>query len=212
MLRCSMDAGAQRRASHMLWRGSGKRPVASGRLVTICRPQAGYDPAGAGRKEFGAMDILHRLSTARAAAGREGLIYHALARLDARALADLGVDRAEIRGVARLGARSGPGGADLREVLAQLRAGQADATSEPLTGLAAIAAGLWRAAAASDLGRSIQLRLLWRRAFQVRAELRSYSPRELMTDLRLSPAEIDDTAAVSADERVAAFVAANPSF
>jgi uncharacterized protein YjiS (DUF1127 family) len=181
--------------------------------VTICRPQAGYDPAGAGRKEFGAMDILHRLSTARAAAGREGLIYHALARLDARALADLGVDRAEIRGVARLGARSGPGGVDLREVLAQVRAGQADATSEPLTGLAAIAADLWRAAAASDLGRSIQLRLLWRRAFrQVRAELRSYSPRELMTDLRLSPAEIDDTAAVSADERVAAFVAANPAF
>ena len=100
------------------------------------------------------MDILHRLSTARAAAGREGLIYHALARLDARALADLGVDRAEIRSVARLGARSGPGGVDLREVLAQVRAGQADATSEPLTGLAAIAADLWRAAAASDLGRS----------------------------------------------------------
>ncbi|MFL5335524.1 MAG: hypothetical protein ACJ8H8_20645 [Geminicoccaceae bacterium] len=160
------------------------------------------------------MNLLHRIAAARATARRESIIHDGLARLDARALGDLGIERADIRAVAHFGARVGPEGTQLRDALAHVRrAKAAQGDGAPLTGLAALVAQLWQAAAESDLGRGVHLRRFWRRAFrQVRAELRSYSPRELMADLRLSPAEIDDIAAEGADQRVAAFVAANPAF
>jgi uncharacterized protein YjiS (DUF1127 family) len=65
----------------------------------------------------------------------------------------------------------------------------------------------------SELGRRIQLRLVWWRAYrQMRGELATYSDRELMTDLRLARSQIGEVAAEGADERVADFVAANPGF
>ena len=48
-------------------------------------------------------------------------------------------------------------------------------------------------------------------AQRMRAELATYSDRELMADLRLARSEIDEIAAEGADERLAAYVAANPS-
>ena len=130
-----------------------------------------------------------------------------------RALADLGIERDQIGAVARIGARTGAEGIHLRDALAQARSTQEEGTPEPLTGLAAIVAQLWQAAAETDLGRRVRLRLVWRSAYnQVRAELQTYSPRELMADLRYSRSEIDDLATEGADERVAAFIAANPSF
>lgn len=66
---------------------------------------------------------------------------------------------------------------------------------------------------ASALGRRVRLELVWRRAHRrMRAELATYSDRELMTDLRLTRSEIDGVAAEGADERVAAFIADNPGF
>ena len=155
------------------------------------------------------MNLLHHIATA----ARENEIYRGLARLDARALADLGIERAEIGPLARLVAESGSADIHLQDALAQLRRDRAGAAPEPLTGLAARVARLWQAAGETDLGRSLKLRLLWRSAFrQARAELRAYSPRELMADLRLSPSNIDDLAAEAADDKVAAFVAANPAY
>ena len=153
------------------------------------------------------MNLSHHIATA----VRESTIYRGLARLDARALADLGLERAEIGPLARLVADSGRTDIHLQDALAQLRHDRA--APEQLTGLAALVARLWQAARASDLGRSVQLRRLWSQAFRrARAELRSYSPRELMADLRLSPSNIDDLAAETADAKVAAFVGANPAY
>lgn len=154
------------------------------------------------------MNLLHHIATA----ARESRIYRGLARLDDRALADLGIERAEIGPLARLVAESGTPDIHLQDALAQLRRDRI-AAPEQLTGLAALVARLWQAAGETDLGRSLELRLLWRSTFrQARAELHSYSPRELMADLRLSPSNIDDLAAEAADGKVAAFVAANPAY
>jgi uncharacterized protein YjiS (DUF1127 family) len=186
--------------------------------------------------ENGAMELLHRIAHRRAIARRESRIHESLACLDSRALGDLGVVRDEIRAVARLGARVGPEGVHLKEVVRQLRADQAepgewtyhapsaldrrdDATAAaprsqaPRSGMAGLAARVGETLAGTTIGRRIQLQLLWHRAYrQVRRELESYSPRELMADLRLSSSEIDDIAAEGADERVARFVAAEPAF
>ena len=68
------------------------------------------------------------------------------------------------------------------------------------------------AARESALGRWLRLELVWRRSFrQLRTELGSYSERELMSDLRLTRAEIDEVAAEGADERLQAYIAADPA-
>lgn len=68
------------------------------------------------------------------------------------------------------------------------------------------------AARDSALGRWLRLELVWRRAYrQLRTELGSYSERELMSDLRLTRAEIDEVAADGADERLHAYIAADPA-
>lgn len=58
-----------------------------------------------------------------------------------------------------------------------------------------------------------RLHRLWRREFaRVRAELGSYTRRELSADLRLSPGDIPDIAAEAADRRVAAYVRSHPGY
>ena len=61
------------------------------------------------------------------------------------------------------------------------------------------------------LGRWVRLELVWRRAYaQARTELMSYSDREMQADLLRSRSEIGEIAAEAADDRLAAFVAADP--
>ena len=63
-----------------------------------------------------------------------------------------------------------------------------------------------------NLPERIGLALLRRREFlRARAELETYSERELNADLRLSRSDIPDLAAATADERVAAFVRGRPA-
>ena len=65
----------------------------------------------------------------------------------------------------------------------------------------------------TDLGRRVNLELVWRRAYRrVRAELATYSNQELMADLRMNRSDIDSIAAEGADEQVARFVAAHPAY
>ena len=69
-----------------------------------------------------------------------------------------------------------------------------------------------QAALESALGRWVRLELVWRRAYaQARTELMSYSDREMQADLLRSRSEIDEIAAEAADDRLAAYVAADPS-
>ena len=59
------------------------------------------------------------------------------------------------------------------------------------------------------------LELAWLRHSEyrkVRAELESYSEREMHSDLRLCRSDIPDIAAEAADARVAEFVRANPEY
>jgi uncharacterized protein YjiS (DUF1127 family) len=59
------------------------------------------------------------------------------------------------------------------------------------------------------------LELAWLRHSEyrkARAELDSYSERQLNTDLRLNRSDIPDIAAEAADARVAEFVRANPEY
>jgi uncharacterized protein YjiS (DUF1127 family) len=206
------------------------------------------------------MDLLHRITDHLAIRRKQAAIRDALARLSGRALADLGLEPGEIAAVARLGARLGPEGGTLGEVVARVRAARSETVSvadrlfgalermsarkaETLTytpydldryreeayrlraetsaafwrslgqGLVALFRPVKQAALDSGLGRRIRLELFWRRAYRrVRAELASYTDRELNSDLRLARSEIDDIAAEGADERVAAYVAANPNF
>ena len=204
------------------------------------------------------MNILHRINGHLEIRRKQAAIHSALARLDARALADLGLEPGDIAAVARLGSRLGPDGAHLSEIVARVRAARPARSRRrpPVRALermsdhkaatlaytpsdldryiedahrlrAETIASLWRslgqgladlfrpavqAALESGLGRRIRLELVWRRAYrQMRAELATYSDRELMADLRLARSEIDDIAAEGADERLVAYVAANPS-
>lgn len=70
-----------------------------------------------------------------------------------------------------------------------------------------------RRLAATELGKSLTLFRL-RRYEQARVthELESYSPQELMADLRLTRSEIGELAAESADRAVDAFVRARPEY
>jgi hypothetical protein len=62
-----------------------------------------------------------------------------------------------------------------------------------------------------DLLNPIKLAFIWHREFRkVRAELESYSARELAADLRMSRADIPEVAARAADEKVAALVRRRP--
>jgi uncharacterized protein YjiS (DUF1127 family) len=203
------------------------------------------------------MDILHRIGGELAVLRRRAAIKESLGRLSPRALADLGLERSEIPAVARLGARLGPEGLTLGEVVARSRATRTEPMADRLfrslekmavrktdmlayqpadldryveearrlraetmaafwrgigQGVAELLQPITRAAADSALGRRVRLQLVWRRAYrQMRAELATYSDRELMTDLRLTRAEIDDVAAEGADERLSAHIAADPA-
>ena len=205
------------------------------------------------------MNLLHRIAGHFEIRRKQAAIHSALARLDARALADLGLEPGDIATVARLGSRLGPDGAHLSEIVARVRAAEASAvprgdglfaTLERMSAHKAATlaytpsdleryiedahrlraetmASLWRslgqgladlfrpavqAALETGPGRRVRLELEWRRAYRrMRAELATYSDRELMADLRLARSEIDGIAAEGADERLAAYVAANPS-
>ena len=64
-----------------------------------------------------------------------------------------------------------------------------------------------------DLFKRVELALIRRREYRrLRAELESYSERELSADLRLSRSDIPEVAAEAADQRVAAFVRARPEY
>lgn len=79
--------------------------------------------------------------------------------------------------------------------------------------LAQLGRALARRLAATELGKSIALSRLRRREHaRVTRELESYSPQELMADLRLTHSEINDIAADSAERAVATFVRAHPDY
>lgn len=101
-----------------------------------------------------------------------------------------------------------------RQEALRLRAEALDGVARQVgRSMAALVRPVTEAIRSSELGRRIQLDLVWQRAYrQVRGELATYSDRELMTDLRLARSEIGEIAAEGADERVAGFVAANPGF
>lgn len=72
---------------------------------------------------------------------------------------------------------------------------------------------LSRRLAATELGKSLTLfRLRRYEQARVTRELESYSPQELMADLRLTRSEIGELAAESADRAVDAFVRAHPEY
>ena len=79
--------------------------------------------------ENGAMTFLHRITVHLEIRRKQAEIHRALARLDARALADLGLEPGDIATVARLGSRLGPDGAHLSEIVASTRAAEASAVS-----------------------------------------------------------------------------------
>ena len=79
--------------------------------------------------ENGAMNFLHRITGHFEIRRKQAAIHGALARLDARALADLGLEPGDIATVARLGSRLGPDGAHLSEIVARVRAAEASAVS-----------------------------------------------------------------------------------
>lgn len=64
-----------------------------------------------------------------------------------------------------------------------------------------------------NLLHQLQLALIWRREHhRVRAELASYSDRELSADLRLHRSDIPGIAGEAADAKVAAFVRSHPDY
>jgi uncharacterized protein YjiS (DUF1127 family) len=64
-----------------------------------------------------------------------------------------------------------------------------------------------------DLIKRIELYRIRQREYRrVRAELLTYSPRELMGDLRMVPADIPEVARKAADLHVEAFVRSNPAY
>ena len=209
-------------------------------------------------------EFLHRIGARLAARRRQAEIHEGLARLPSRALDDLGLTRADIADVARLGARLGPEGAPLGEVVALARASRAATGASPGDrvfaafkrlaervgadqaeanlsytpreldsyleearrlraqtiaaswralgrGLGELARPVLHAALESGIGRRVRLELLWHQAYRrLRAELGSYTDRELNADLRLSRSEIDGNAAEGADQQAAEFLARHP--
>ena len=78
--------------------------------------------------------------------------------------------------------------------------------------LADVARPVRQAVLESALGRWVRLELVWCQTYaQARTELMSYSDREMQADLRRSRSKIDEITAEAADERLAAYVAADPS-
>jgi hypothetical protein len=72
---------------------------------------------------------------------------------------------------------------------------------------------LRRRLAATEMGKSITLARLRRHEHaRVARELESYSPQELMADLRLTRSEIHEIAADGAERAVDAFVRAHPEY
>ena len=67
------------------------------------------------------MSLLHLLTLPLDGPRRRTAIYRSLARLDDRALADLGLARNEVAAVARLGAELGAEGATLAEIVTRVR-------------------------------------------------------------------------------------------
>jgi hypothetical protein len=59
----------------------------------------------------------------------------------------------------------------------------------------------------------IELELIWRREFaRVRAELTSYSERQISADLRMNGSDIPGIAREAADQHLATFVRSRPSY
>ncbi len=77
----------------------------------------------------------------------------------------------------------------------------------------ALALPITVAIGATGLPQRIALALLWRREFRkARAELETYSERELESDLRINRSDIPEIAAEAADQSVAAIVRSRPEF
>lgn len=158
------------------------------------------------------MVFTHRIAEYIAEARSAAAIRHQLQRLTPRGLADLGITQEDLPYVARLGAHLGPKGASMAEIVAQARE-QRHGRPSLSSRIAQIARQLETAIEGTDLGRRLNLELVWRRAYRrVRAELSTYSNQELMADLRLNRSDIDSIAAEGADEQVARFVAAHPGY
>jgi uncharacterized protein YjiS (DUF1127 family) len=190
--------------------------------------------------EIGAMDLLHRIGQSLAAKLSEQNTVRRLQRLDDRNLADLGLVRDEIRPVARLAAQMGPQGAAIKEIVEQVRRSGEDARARRMpdngSGSRAYTPSdldryvqeahrlradtisefgriLRRRLAATEMGKSITLARLRRHEHaRVARELESYSPQELMADLRLTRSEIHEIAADGAERAVDAFVRAHPEY
>lgn len=158
------------------------------------------------------MVFIHRIAEYFAETRSAAAIRHELRRLAPRALADLGVTQEDLPYVARLGARLGPKGVSMTEIVREAREWR---LREPTmrSRMANVAQGIVAAIEGTDLGRRLNLELVWRRAYRrVRAELETYSDQELMADLRLNRSDIDGIAAEGAHEQVAGFVAAHPAY
>ncbi len=155
------------------------------------------------------MEFLHRIAAHIAEWRSAAAIRDELNRLTPRALADLGITPDDLPYVARVGARLGPQRATLAEIVSEARALRFHRPSKgtPIGDLAR------QALEATELGRRLNLELVWWRAYRrVQAELSAYSDQELMADLRLKRSDIDGIAVEGADEQVAAFVAAHPAY
>lgn len=158
------------------------------------------------------MVFIHRIAEHLAEIRSAAAIRHELRRLAPRALADLGVTQEDLPYVARVGARLGPKGASMAQIVSEARASRL-AKPSLSSRIALVARQVVAAIEETDLGRRLNLELVWRRAYRrVRAELSTYSDQELMADLRLNRSDIDTIAAEGADEQVARFVAAHPAY
>jgi hypothetical protein len=77
----------------------------------------------------------------------------------------------------------------------------------------ALAQPITAAIRATGLSQRIALTRLWRREFRkARAELESYSERELRSDLRINRSDISEIAAEAAEQSVEAFVRSHPEY
>ncbi|MGD9508402.1 MAG: DUF1127 domain-containing protein [Geminicoccaceae bacterium] len=162
--------------------------------------------------EHGAMVFIHRIVEYLAEMRGAAAIRHELRRLTPRALADLGMTPEDVSHVARAGARLGPKGATMAQIVGEARASGLSRPSlnSRITHLVRSVEG---AIERTDFGRRLNLEFVWRCAYgRVRAELATYSDRELMADLRLNRSDIDRVAAEGADEQVARFVTAHPAY
>lgn len=154
------------------------------------------------------MEFLHRIAELRSAA----VIRHELKRLPPRALADLGLTPEDVPYVARVGARLGPQGAAIAQLVEEARALRLGRPTLAAR-IGAFVGQLRAAVEATAAGRALALDLVWWRAYRrVHAELGAYSDRELMSDLRLSRGDVHGIAVEGADEAVAEFTARHPRY